>query len=579
MPQNMHFSKYNKKMALCSIICAILFALLPLVTPQVSAQQFSSRKQKSDFEQFEKFRTINRDSAYVYAERLVNDVDSTTVGSNIAQLYDFMAEYHETSLHSYNKALSYRLKSARIYEAIDDLPCLTRTNALLGRIYLRNGDYHNAFSHSTKALSDARRTGDIISEREAYLVLEQVTYFYHSDAEAAMKYNLIVSEQYEGRQQAHQTVRALNNRFNYTLDYQEAKDLTQRAEALCKEFEFNDLLINVYLNIAMQALEHNNIEDSHNYLEKAYPLLSNFKEIGYYYSASGFYNLMAGNATQAIVDLKHSIELLGQEDFNNKNVHSYFLLQDIYFNLGLYREAYEALMAFAETYTRQYNTSNVVKLSMLINDMELEQRQSELEQMERYNKLLKIIYSFGFVAMMLLVVLLLSRYRLQRNNNRLLKAQNEQELSHKTEIIRLQKLQQYQEHHNISKLAEELLTIVNTQDGRSMRNELKHVIERLQKNSNTSSDWTEVEKVMEANNDAFFDNLIREYPNLTKNERKLCVFLHMNLSTKEISNISKQSIGSINIARSRLRKKFGITGDDKSLIAFLDRFDSNNNQE
>ena len=236
-------------------------------------------------------------------------------------------------------------------------------------------------------------------------------------------------------------------------------------------------------------------------------------------------------------------------------------------------------MAFAETYTRQYNTSNVVKLSMLINDMELEQRQSELEQMERYNKLLKIIYSFGFVAMMLLVVLLLSRYRLQRNNNRLLKAQNEQELSHKTEIIRLQKLQQYQEHHNISKLAEELMTIVNTQDGRSMRNELKHVIERLQKNSNTGSDWTEVEKVMEANNDAFFDNLIREYPNLTKNERKLCVFLHMNLSTKEISNISKQSIGSINIARSRLRKKFGITGDDKSLIAFLDRFDSNNNQE
>ena len=163
MPQNMHFSKYNKKTALCSIICAILFALLPLVTPQVSAQQFSSRKQKSDFEQFEKLRAVDRDSAFIYAERLVNDVDSTTVGSNIAQLYDFMAEYHETSLHSYNKALSYRLKSARIYEALDDIPCLTRTNALLGRIYLRNGDYHNAFSHSTQALNEALRLGDIIS--------------------------------------------------------------------------------------------------------------------------------------------------------------------------------------------------------------------------------------------------------------------------------------------------------------------------------------------------------------------------------------------------------------------------------
>ena len=53
----------------------------------------------------------------------------------------------------------------------------------------------------------------------------------------------------------------------------------------------------------------------------------------------------------------------------------------------------------------------------------------------------------------------------------------------------------------------------------------------------------------------------------------------MNLSTKEISKISQQSIGSINIARSRLRKKFGISGDDKSLIAFLDRFDTKKKEE
>ena len=200
----------------------------------------------------------------------------------------------------------------------------------------------------------------------------------------------------------------------------------------------------------------------------------------------------------------------------------------------------------------------------------------EMEQIEKYNKLLRMIYTFGFLAMVLLLVLLFSRYRLQRNNNRLLKAKNEQELNHKTEIIRLQKLQQYQGHHNISKLLDELKLLVTTQDTRSLRNELKSIIQRMQKDSNTSSDWTEVETVMQANNDAFFDNLIREYPNLTKNERKLCVFIHMNLSTKEISKISQQSIGSINIARSRLRKKFGITGDDKSLITFLDRFDTKN---
>ena len=33
-----------------------------------------------------------------------------------------------------------------------------------------------------------------------------------------------------------------------------------------------------------------------------------------------------------------------------------------------------------------------------------------------------------------------------------------------------------------------------------------------------------------------------------------------------------QSTGSINVARSRLRQKFGLTDSDTSLIAFLDRF-------
>ena len=61
-------------------------------------------------------------------------------------------------------------------------------------------------------------------------------------------------------------------------------------------------------------------------------------------------------------------------------------------------------------------------------------------------------------------------------------------------------------------------------------------------------------------------------PNLTKNERKLCTLIHMNLSTKEIANITHQSIGSINVARSRLRQKFGLTDSEISFIVFLDKF-------
>ena len=111
-------------------------------------------------------------------------------------------------------------------------------------------------------------------------------------------------------------------------------------------------------------------------------------------------------------------------------------------------------------------------------------------------------------------------------------------------------------------------------DNREMRNTLRHIIHRLQKTHDAGDNWAEVEKTLASTNDTFFENLLKEYPNLTKNERKLCTLIHMNLSTKEIGNITHQSVGSINVARSRLRQKFGLTGDDKSLIAFLDRFDT-----
>ncbi len=575
----MEFRLYNKKVGCYISVVMVVLALLCPSVHRVSAQQFASRQQRSDFERFELLRSTNRDSAHQYAERIVNDVDSLVVSMEVAMVYDFMAEYAEMSLHRYSQALDYRLQSARIYEELGNEACMTRTDALLARIYLRNGDYHNAFSYSTKALDKAKKSGDKTSEREAYLVLEQITYFYSNDIDMAMEYNHLVTDGYEGKEQAHQTVRALNNRFNYPMTFEETLDLTILAEALCKQHDFEDLLINVYLNASMQALSYEEYETAADYLERAKPLLSNFKEEGYYYSALGFYNLMMGDAEGAIVNLRHSIELLGQDDFDAKNVHSYFLLQDIYFNEGRYKEAYEALMAFAETYTRQHNTSNVVNLSKLINDMELaqaderlKQHQREMQQNQEYNELLRHIHTAVICFVAAIAVLAILLWRMQRKNSRLNSIKAEQELHHKNEIIKIQQLQQYEEQNNMEQLSEELSRAANITDNREMRNELRHIIRRLQKGSGSNNNWAEVEKTLASSNDAFFENLLKEYPNLTKNERKLCTLIHMNLSTKEISNMTHQSVGSINVARSRLRQKFGLTDSETSLIAFLDKF-------
>jgi hypothetical protein len=60
----------------------------------------------------------------------------------------------------------------------------------------------------------------------------------------------------------------------------------------------------------------------------------------------------------------------------------------------------------------------------------------------------------------------------------------------------------------------------------------------------------------------FYVNLGRLYPDLTTNERRLCAFLKLDLSTKEIASITFQNPKSIDMARYRLRKKMNLSQGD-----------------
>lgn len=84
--------------------------------------------------------------------------------------------------------------------------------------------------------------------------------------------------------------------------------------------------------------------------------------------------------------------------------------------------------------------------------------------------------------------------------------------------------------------------------------------------------WEEFEVRFNQIHNDFYDNLNIHYPNLTANEKKLCAFLKLNMTSREISAISKQSIKSIESARTRLRKKLRITDSHTNLVIFLNNF-------
>lgn len=74
--------------------------------------------------------------------------------------------------------------------------------------------------------------------------------------------------------------------------------------------------------------------------------------------------------------------------------------------------------------------------------------------------------------------------------------------------------------------------------------------------------WVEFEKRFNDVHIDFYLRLSAKHPDLSSNERKLCAFLRLNMSTKEIAAVTFQNGKSIDMARYRLRKRLGLDADD-----------------
>ncbi len=83
--------------------------------------------------------------------------------------------------------------------------------------------------------------------------------------------------------------------------------------------------------------------------------------------------------------------------------------------------------------------------------------------------------------------------------------------------------------------------------------------------------WSRFDIYFQRGHSSFQKNLTTKYPELTNSELRLSTFLRLGMSSKDISAATYQSIASIKVSRSRLRKKLGVDSPI-SLTAFLSQF-------
>ncbi len=117
----------------------------------------------------------------------------------------------------------------------------------------------------------------------------------------------------------------------------------------------------------------------------------------------------------------------------------------------------------------------------------------------------------------------------------------------------------------LNEIEKEILKSNIKKENKKLYSKLMNIKEQQ---SNSQNDWALFDRNFNEVHDDFFKNLQNKFPDLTPKDLKMCAYLTMNLSSKEIAPLVGITYRSVELHRYRLRKKFDLS-KNKNLVKFL----------
>lgn len=114
------------------------------------------------------------------------------------------------------------------------------------------------------------------------------------------------------------------------------------------------------------------------------------------------------------------------------------------------------------------------------------------------------------------------------------------------------------------------LTKLNLQESANKK-KVQQLARMIDEDIRLDNNWDQFETHFDQVHENFLKNLRDAYPKLTPKDQKLCAYLRMNLTTKEIAPLMNISVRGVEISRYRLRKKLSLA-TDVNLVDFIMKF-------
>lgn len=300
----------------------------------------------------------------------------------------------------------------------------------------------------------------------------------------------------------------------------------------------------------------------------------------------GYVHYKMKNYDDAIVHLEKSLEMGLERKLRENIILNYSNLSIVYFDKTEYKKAYEYLELYSQSRDSLLNEEKVLAVAEFEAKYKTEQKEKEntilknnlllAGQKEERRRNLQILLFITVSALLITTLFIVFNFRLRKkslekdkriaekdseNYRAELEFRNMELVSNAMYLAQMNELT-----NNIINDIRELSSCTNSDGKKTI---LKIIRELNNKSKNNA--WKEFETRFENVHSSFYGNITEKFPELSPTDRKMCAFLRLNMTTKDIASITYQSIRGVESARQRLRKKLDIT-PDTNLVNYLTQF-------
>ncbi len=476
----------------------------------------------------------------------------------------YRLQQYENDSSLYRKGIDCAFYLLSAAEDISDEELAVHSLSALSRLYIEVGRYDSAYIYVVQALELSKKKHSVTHFVDIYNNLGKINFFCEYYDKAAEYWDMAISFP-ETYGTPYSKVLVINNSLSLIGDTVEINRRLEQATEICKDNDMPAMLSFLYVNAALLYVNFEDLETARFWMEEALLWPQSRETECNYWKNKGIIEFEAGNYELALKWLNKALDFAAENRMETSEILR--VLSYVYAFMGLWEEAYST------QYEYESDSDLLPKGQVLRNFLDI-QKNTSLAIEKQHNMYLTAVMVAVLISLVsAFSIFYLSRLRHLKEKEAKITLDNEverQNIKRRNNILSMKRLQQYQEETLINDIIGKLRNVNISGEGSKS---IKDLISELEFTKNNRM-WEEIEPFLIETDSTFYNNLLRDFPDLTVNERRLCVFLHMNMTTKEISMVTHKSVNSITTARSRLREKLNIKGNDVSIVSFLDKYSS-----